>query len=119
MSYQQHHTINEFIPNYTVKSDYLPTRVGDGNQAQTAEWVLNFLLCSSEDTKRRKEEEESSLKDQWNSTHKDTFHSELIRMSRLTSQSLNNSSADSSEDDHDRFIYHYKPNELILLIYAK
>jgi hypothetical protein len=112
MSYQQHHTINEFIPNYTVKSDYLPTRVGDGNQTQTAEWVIIFLLCSSEDMKRKKEKEESSLKDQLNSTHKDTCHSEPTKMSRLTNQSLNNSSADSSEDDHDRFIHHYKQNKL-------
>lgn len=38
MSYQ---TINQFIPNYVVKSDYLPTRVVDGNTAQTAQ-LVNF-----------------------------------------------------------------------------
>ena len=32
-------TINAFIPNYVVKSDYLPTRVVDGNAAQTAQLV--------------------------------------------------------------------------------
>lgn len=38
MSYQTQ-TINSFIPNYVVKSDYLPTRVVDGNTAQTAQLV--------------------------------------------------------------------------------
>lgn len=42
MSYQTHN-LQEFIPNYQVKSDFLPTRVADGNQAQTAEWVRLFL----------------------------------------------------------------------------
>jgi hypothetical protein len=38
MSYQtyQGQTINQFIPNYVVKSDFLPTRVVEGNEGQTA-----------------------------------------------------------------------------------
>lgn len=38
--YQQGPTINQFIPNYIVKSDYLPTRVVEGNQGQTSQLVL-------------------------------------------------------------------------------
>ena len=47
MSYQtyQGQTITHFIPNYVVKSDYLPTRVVDGNQVQTTQWVIfTFIL---------------------------------------------------------------------------
>jgi hypothetical protein len=42
MSYQtyQGQTIQQFIPNYVVKSDYLPTRVVDGNTAQTTQLVI-------------------------------------------------------------------------------
>ena len=42
MSFQHqgiHHTINEYVPTYVVKSDYLPTRVQDGNTNQTSQWV--------------------------------------------------------------------------------
>ena len=48
MSFQQqvHHTVNEYVPTYQVKSDYLPTRVQDGNQNQTNVWVLFFLKLS-------------------------------------------------------------------------
>lgn len=42
MSYQAQQTINHYIPNYVVKSDYLPSRVVDGNQSQT-----NQLVCSN------------------------------------------------------------------------
>jgi hypothetical protein len=44
MSFQNTHYVQEFVPNYTVKSEYLPTnRVVDSNQAQTAEWVCSFF----------------------------------------------------------------------------
>lgn len=44
MSYQsfQGQTVNTFVPNYVVKSDYLPTKVVDGNQSQTAQ-LVNIL----------------------------------------------------------------------------
>lgn len=32
-------SINAFIPNYVVKSDYLPTRVIEGNSTQTTQLV--------------------------------------------------------------------------------
>lgn len=39
-------TVAHFIPNYVVKSDYLPTRVQDGNTSQTAQLVhfLSYLV---------------------------------------------------------------------------
>jgi hypothetical protein len=40
MSYQQSSSINQFIPGYVVKSDYLPTRVVEGSSSQTSELVL-------------------------------------------------------------------------------
>lgn len=39
MSYQGQNTIQSFIPNYVVKSDYLPNRVNEGSNAHTAELV--------------------------------------------------------------------------------
>ena len=48
MSYQQVQNINQFIPHYVVKSDYLPnTRVVDGNNTQTAQLVLFPLFLAS------------------------------------------------------------------------
>jgi hypothetical protein len=45
MSFQNTHFVQEFVPTYTVKSEYLPTnRVVDANQGQTAEWVWDLLL---------------------------------------------------------------------------
>jgi hypothetical protein len=42
MSSQNTHFVQEFVPTYTVKSEYLPTnRVVDANQGQTAEWVFD------------------------------------------------------------------------------
>ena len=45
-------TVNQFVPNYVVKSDYLPTRVIDGNESQTNQ-LVNIRL-----TKIRQYEEE-------------------------------------------------------------
>lgn len=33
-------SINHYIPNYVVKSDFLPTRVVEGQTAQTSELVI-------------------------------------------------------------------------------
>lgn len=44
MSYQQ--GINQFIPGYVVKSDFLPTRVVEGNTSQTAELVQLILILA-------------------------------------------------------------------------
>lgn len=41
MSYQPAHNVQEFVPTYTVRSEYLPTnRVIEGNQGQVSEWVI-------------------------------------------------------------------------------
>lgn len=65
MSYQQGQNINQFIPHYVVKSDYLPnTRVVEGNNSQTSQLVLSPLYFSFANTKNRKGEEESLPKDQ-------------------------------------------------------
>ena len=47
MAYQQVHGINEFIPNYVAKSDYLPTRVVDGSNTQTSTLVFSLLILAS------------------------------------------------------------------------
>ena len=44
MSYQQ--GINQYIPNYVVKSDFLPTRVVEGNNQQTSELVHSILTIA-------------------------------------------------------------------------
>ena len=46
MAYQQVHGINQFIPNYVAKSDYLPTRVVDGSNTQTSTLVLVLLILA-------------------------------------------------------------------------
>lgn len=43
MSYQQPQTLNSIIPNYVVKSDYLPTRVVEANSADHAQLVFFTL----------------------------------------------------------------------------
>lgn len=35
----QNQTVQSFVPNYVVKSDYLPTKVVEGNTTQTAQLV--------------------------------------------------------------------------------
>ena len=40
MSSQHHQTVNQYIPGYIVKSDYLPTRVIEGQNSQTSELVI-------------------------------------------------------------------------------
>ena len=41
MNYQ-HVRGNQLIPNYVTKSEYLPTRVAEGNNNQTMHVVLHF-----------------------------------------------------------------------------
>ena len=47
------HRLNEFVPNYTVKSDYLPTRVQEQNQGQANEWV-NPHICLARQLRKTK-----------------------------------------------------------------
>ena len=44
MSYQQ--GINQFIPNYIVKSDYLPSKVIEGNNPKTSELVTPIPILA-------------------------------------------------------------------------
>ena len=37
----QGNSLREYIPHYIVKSDFLPTRVVEGNNPQTAELVIS------------------------------------------------------------------------------
>ena len=96
------HVVQEFVPTYTVKSEYLPTnRVLDGKQAETTEWVRFILLFSSEDMKNKKDQAKSSLKSQLSSTPIDTSQSELMRTSESTNQSQNNNSKLKSPELED------------------
>lgn len=57
MSYHQQnvHKLNEFVPTYVPRSDFLPTnRVVDSNQADVQQWVLIKLsqLANYEQQKR-------------------------------------------------------------------
>ena len=41
MSYQPVHNVQEFVPSYTVRSEYLPSnRVTEANQGQVSELVI-------------------------------------------------------------------------------
>ena len=54
MSYQAQQTVNQFIPNYVVKSDYLPTRINDGDQSQTNQWVQTLYILDQAIWRRKK-----------------------------------------------------------------
>jgi hypothetical protein len=61
MSYQTYHqgqSIQQFIPNYVVRSDFLPTRVVEGNQGQTAQWV-NYTIILDQTIWIRKKKRKS------------------------------------------------------------
>ena len=48
MSYQQGQNINQYIPNYVTRSDYLPTtRVVEGTNTQTSQLVCSILSPAS------------------------------------------------------------------------
>lgn len=64
MSYQQTQSLRTFIPSYEVRSDYLPTRVTEGNNPQASDLVTIFLILSFVDMRKKNAEEEFSLKDQ-------------------------------------------------------
>lgn len=38
----QGNSLREYVPHYVVKSDFLPTRIVEGNSAQTTELVIDF-----------------------------------------------------------------------------
>jgi len=83
MSYQtyqtQGQTVNAYIPNYVLKSDYLPTRVVDGNTTQTSQLVIDILF-SWDSMNKKKEEEECLPKDQFSSILTDMLPSECLNM---------------------------------------
>ena len=47
-SYSGHQGINHFIPNYVVKSDFLPTQVHDGHNPQTEDLVIDYHNLAQE-----------------------------------------------------------------------
>lgn len=98
MSYQGQ-TINSFIPSYVVKSDYLPTRVVDGNNTQTAQLVNLEIIFSYVNMNKKKEEEEYSHKDQSNLIQTGMHHLKFMRLSELINQSINKVSVVLLEDD--------------------
>lgn len=54
-------SIQQFIPNYVVKSDYLPTRVVEGSNSQAAQLVLFAFTAAS--TIRGRKEKRSRIHD--------------------------------------------------------
>jgi hypothetical protein len=105
MSYitNQGQTINHFIPHYVVKSDFLPTRVVEGNQGQTAQWVKFVFYYRLDNIKKKKEEEEYSHRDQFNSILADMHHSRFMKLLESIDLSMNNISVVLYVDDC--FIY--------------
>ena len=100
MSYiPQGQTIHQFVPNYVVKSDYLPTRVVEGNNSQAAQLVTLIINLSSANMRKKKEEDESSPPDQPNSTLADTLHSKSQKLLELITPLTNKASAVLSEDE--------------------
>lgn len=99
MSYQGQ-TINSFIPTYVVKSDYLPTRVVDGNNTQTAQLVSINDNVSYVNMNKKKEEEEYSHKDQLILIQTDMHHLKFMRPSELINHWINKVSVVLLEDDH-------------------
>lgn len=77
-------TVQQFVPTYVVKSDYLPTRVVDGNAAQTSQLVFLHLLSSYVNMNKKREEEEYSHKDLLISTQIDMPPSEFMKMLKST-----------------------------------
>ena len=99
MSYQQSLSINQFIPGYVVKSDYLPTRVVEGNQTQTSELVISFDNFSFVNMKSKKEKEECSRNAQQNSTPIDMLHTKYMKQFKLIDHLMKNTSAELFADD--------------------
>jgi len=97
MSYQIGQTVNQYIPNYVLKSDYLPTRVVDGNTAQTSQ-LVSLILFSWDSMRKKREEAEFLPKDQLNSIQTDMHHSECPNMLELTTLSIMKVLVESPED---------------------
>ena len=117
MSYQYTSTsttgsrrLNEFVPSYVPKSDYLPTRVVDSNQSEANQWVL-IHLSSSPITKDKRRKDMSTLKDLLNSTPTVTCRSKPPRMSLWIGLSpRTNSTAESGDTDlyrYESYNHHY------------
>ena len=86
--------ITQFVPNYVTKSDYLPTRIIDGNNSQTSELVPPFLT-SSDNINRKKGEAEFSPKDPSTSIPNATSPTKSTKPSELISPSTKSNSAAS------------------------
>lgn len=112
-AYSPSQGICEYIPNYHVKSDYLPTnRVIQGTSPQTTELVILFLF-SSGGTRKKKEGEESSPRDPMNSTLPDMYPIRLTSMWILITASMNKASAESREgtEENDPFLLNINENK--------
>ena len=102
MSYQyssnaDRHRLQEFVPTYVPKSDYLPNRVVDTNQSEANQWV-NHDSLSSPTTKDKNDRDTSILKDQQSSTLIDMSQSRHMKMFSSTSLFLKTSSTAESGD---------------------
>ena len=105
MSYQYSsntgsHRLQEFVPTYVSKSDYLPTnRVVDTNQGEANQWV-SLIISSSPPTKDRNVKVTSILRDPQNSTPIDTSQSRPTKMFLSINPSpRKNSTAESGDTD--------------------
>lgn len=73
-------SINQFVPNYVVKSDYLPTHVHEGSNQRTSEAVHIYLIPSCIYMKNKREEGSSILKDPQISYLADMHPIEFMKM---------------------------------------
>lgn len=103
------HRLQEFVPTYTAKSDYLPTRVVESNQGEANQWVL-IHSSSSPPTKGRKDRDTSTPRGPPSSTLIGTSPSRPTRTSRSTSPSPKASStAESGDTDLRPYASFYLP----------
>ena len=103
MSYYQGHNVHhiqEYVPTYQLKSDYLPNRVTEGERDNQASEVVNcYFYFSCDFTNRKREEDTSTPIDQSSSTLTGTGQSGSTKMWKSISPSANNNSAEWSGDD--------------------
>jgi hypothetical protein len=102
MSYQytsnsDSHRLQEFVPTYVPKSDYLPTRVVDSNQSEANQWV-HIIQYSFPPTKDRKDKDTSTPRDPQSSTPIDMSPSRPMKMSWSINPSPKTSSTAESGD---------------------
>ena len=119
MSYQYtsntgSHRLQEFVPTYVSKSDYLPTnRVVDTNQGEANQWV-SLLISSSPPTKDRNVKVTSILRDPQNSTPIDMSQSRPTKMFLSINPSpRKNSTAESGDTDLHSINYAVFSNKLL------